>query len=118
MNFLGREEVFCNFPGCSWVGLLENLTIHLKECELNPDKQPSWLIEDAQAPSGSLKLKLLQKMPNQLQNAFLQAKQVLPNSPTYKKSPSPKRNSASPSPRRNSASHSSELNEIINLSDY
>jgi hypothetical protein len=55
-EFLNREEVFCNFAGCIWVGKLENLDNHMSECDCDPTKVPDSPLN--RVTNSSLRLRL------------------------------------------------------------
>jgi len=51
MDFLEREEVFCNHGGCDWIGTLSSLTGHMEGCEHHPKNISDWV--DPGQPDGA-----------------------------------------------------------------
>jgi len=57
---LQREQVFCKFGGCDWIGPMGSLTNHMSTCEHDPSKLPEWVKTDEPPPS-ALRLRILGK---------------------------------------------------------
>ena len=52
--FLSREQVFCPFPGCAWMGARESMNGHASECDCDPSKLPVYLnIDSDERPRSS-----------------------------------------------------------------
>lgn len=60
LEFLSREEVFCEFAGCAWVGQLNNLDRHMAACDCDPSKVPDWVSSNvnSEEPKSALRRRL------------------------------------------------------------
>ena len=61
IGFMEREDVFCSFGGCSWIGPFGMLSNHMSNCDCDPAKIPDYVSESGGHPRSGFRDRLFRK---------------------------------------------------------